>query len=543
MKTIQTDVLVIGSGFAGIVSATCAAESGANVTLVTESHIFSGSTFGNANFGFGIIGPENENDVDNLVEQICTVGRGMAQEPLVRTLASRVVPTVMDLKRFNIHFEEPKDNTKAEFIPCFDRKHRNFHLFNKKHTVERYDAAMTQLGVCRLPFTEVLRLEKRSGMICGAFALSRGELVYISCKAVILASGGLSSLYRYRYGNKNISVMGQYLALSAGARLTNIEFMQFIPGYIDPFPGTITNERTYKYCQFKDPVSGQVLSHGTPEEWNRALEIRSTHGPFTTELPSRALDILIFKTQMATGQGITLHYNDVLKTYKSEFMDHYFIWLRETLGLTMDDDILIGTYYHASNGGICINERAETCVPGLFACGEATSGMHGADRVGGMSMANCLTFGTIAGRNAAAFAADVSESRPAPEDAPELFSFAGAGDMIRQIQDLTFSEMSICRTGHGLCHVRDSINVMQQHLEAEKKSVSRLTEENYPDVVLAKRLESMLPVVDTLARAMELRKESRGSHYREDYPAHAPDLDRRLTETMDGNKIIVEFEK
>ena len=145
--------------------------------------------------------------------------------------------------------------------------------------------------------------------------------------------------------------------------------------------------------------------------------------------------------------------------------------------------------------------------------------------------------------SAAAFAADVSESHPAPEDAPELFTFAGAGDMIRQIQDLTFREMSICRTGQGLRQARESFHAMRQRLEAEKKSVPKLTEENYPDVLAAKRLESMLPVADTLAGAMELRRESRGSHYREDYPAHAPDMARRLTERMDGEKIVVEYEK
>lgn len=93
-----------------------------------------------------------------------------------------------------------------------------------------------------------------------------------------------------------------------------------------------------------------------------------------------------------------------------EFIEVYFKWLKENKYLTPDDEINIGIFFHAANGGISINKKAETKVDGLFAAGECTGGMHGADRIGGLSTANGLVFGKIAGESASRYASSKSLS-------------------------------------------------------------------------------------------------------------------------------------
>lgn len=176
-----------------------------------------------------------------------------------------------------------------------------------------------------------------------------------------------------------------------------------MPGYIRPAPKTIYNEKVFRYSLFQDSETGFSVFQGLDEEQvKEALEKHSFHGPYTTRLPSRIIDESIFQSFLENRNGVKVAYREEIWENQPEFVKTYFDWLWEQKGLTVRDPIWIGIFAHASNGGIMINSRAETGVEGLYACGEATGGMHGADRLGGLSTANGLVFGRIAGAEAAA---------------------------------------------------------------------------------------------------------------------------------------------
>ena len=109
------------------------------------------------------------------------------------------------------------------------------------------------------------------------------------------------------------------------------------------------------------------------------------------------MDFALFRAFLEDERGVEVTYSDALRRDPPEFVTTYFDWLRQAKGLTVDDPIHIGVFAHAANGGIRIDPNAFTGVPGLFACGEVTGGMHGADRIGGLSTANGLVFGGRAG--------------------------------------------------------------------------------------------------------------------------------------------------
>ena len=113
------------------------------------------------------------------------------------------------------------------------------------------------------------------------------------------------------------------------------------------------------------------------------MELRSTHGPFTSRLADRAVDFEILRRQ--GEEGLLCRYSADLAKDTPEFITTYFDWLRATHGVTMADSFRIALYAHAANGGIHINENGFTGVPGHYAAGEITGGMHGADRIGGLS--------------------------------------------------------------------------------------------------------------------------------------------------------------
>ena len=189
----------------------------------------------------------------------------------------------------------------------------------------------------------------------------------------------------------------QALAAGAGASLVNMEFMQFMPGMVSPRKGLVFNEKTFKYMRLPHDVLERL---GGEHEARRLLELRSGYGPFTARLESRAVDLAI---EEAGPQGLLLQ--PEFPRELPDFVQVYNSWLRSEVGVDPSAPLRVALYAHASNGGIRIGADASAGVAGLYAAGECTGGMHGADRLGGLSTANCLVFGMRAGESAARWAA------------------------------------------------------------------------------------------------------------------------------------------
>lgn len=540
MKRFQTDVLVVGAGFAGAVAAIRAAEQGANVCIVSEDVIFSGSSFCAGAWGFGLMGPEDQADEDSFARQIKLVGMDMSNESMVDYLVSHVLDEVADLERLGLKLTEPVNRlTEREYIPCFDVKPRSWFLFLKRQVRDALEKQFQRLGITQLPKTEILRLCKENGAVVGALAIHQSQLVQFHCKSVILASGGLGPLYHYRCGNEGLSVLGHALALDAGARLSNLEFLQMIPGFLSPHFRTLCNERSFRFSRFFSYETGEPLMN--PEEgidWARALDQRSTHGPFSTRLYSRHVDICLYEAFRQNGKGVRMRYDETIKTHPSEFSDHYFEWLRREKGLGFDDEVIIGTFYHASNGGIVIDTAGSAGVPGLYACGEATCGMHGADRIGGMSMANGLVFGSAAGRSAGTYA-----GTPSSGTSGEWLDFVlpDVDSELTRILELTFQHMMVVRDEAGLTQVLEELAAMETRLRRNRRPYHP-----EPTVSPAYRgtaqLLSMIPVAQAAAQSMLLRRESRGSHYRSDYPETDPQLAQPIVIRRETDTLSVRFQ-
>lgn len=516
LKTeLKTDVLVMGAGIAGIMSAISAAEAGAEVCIASSTKICSGSSFYPGTWGLGLVGPENPQDERDLAETILKIGEGMADPVLVKTLVSNIRNGIEYLEAMGVELKEAENKGEKEFIPCFDHKNRDWHGLVKESAREVFKSRLKDLGIRELPDTEIIDCVKHNGQITGAVALSKGQGVFfISCKAVVIASGGMGGLFQYRLNTSDIQGMGQLLALRAGASLINIEFMQMMPGFINPAPKTIYNEKVFKYSRFSHPHTGEPVFG----DWDSALleermEVRSTHGPFTSRLMSAPVDVRLFTCFQREG-GVRLTYEDSIKRDQPEFIRTYFDWLFKEKHLTMDDPVQLGIFAHASNGGIRINSRGETGVPGLFACGEAAGGMHGADRLGGLSTANGLVFGRIAGGSAADFS--MSHHKISPS-APEISFkvYPEAPKFREEIRKQNFKNAMVVRDGKGAAA---SLKRLEEIREAMKQNCCEGVF-NPAELSDSCGLEAAVVLSQCLLRAILAREESRGSHYRTDFPS------------------------
>ena len=393
----RCDVLVVGAGIAGTQAALAAAQSGARVALASAGSTFSGSSFFAGTWGLGLIAPDGENDVDDLADAICEVGRGVADPALARVLAAGAGPAVARLQALGCELQEAGNAGERDFIPCFDHKHRSWHGLGRESYRAAMGAALAAAGVALLPHRELLDLVSSSsqdGEKCVTGAVLNdsepNELQVIGAKAVVLATGGVGGLYRRTLTMPDVLGTAQAVALRHGARLVNPEFIQIMPGLTAPVRDVVFNERTFRYASVEG-LDGRFAGE--------LLDERAGHGPFTASLADRAVDLAVVAAGDA-GAQVGYHLPERLP----EFMQTYFDWFRASFGRDPADGVRIAPYAHASNGGIRIDAAAAAGVSGLYACGECTGGMHGADRIGGLSSANGLVFGHIAGTSAAAWA-------------------------------------------------------------------------------------------------------------------------------------------
>ncbi len=520
---LSCDVLVVGAGIAGTTAALSAAKRGARVTIACSGDVFSGSSNFPGTWGLGLVGPDGPDDAEDLTSAICKVGRGMALPELARALAEGVSPAVTELEERGVELRRAQRADERDFIPCFDRRHRSWHGLGRESYRQATGEALAAAGVRTLPHCDLLDLRESDGRVAGAELLDArcARVLHVSAGAVVLATGGLGGLFGRTLTMPDVAGTAHAVALEHGCRLVNAEFIQIMPGLTEPVTNVVFNERTFRYAQVEGFGGKDIRTDAA------LLDSRAGHGPFSASLPDRAVDLAIVS---AGAAGAAVSYE--LPAKLPEFMQTYFDWFEASFGRSPADGVRIAPYAHASNGGILIDggARCPGGPTGLFACGEATGGMHGADRIGGLSSANGLVFGGIAGREAATWALGHAgeKGRPDGGDADGLWASPLAADVMCDLRRLMDERCLVVRTEEGLLEAARTIDDMQGRLRATKTPSSDMAA-----VGASIRALRSLTSASALAAAMLARRESRGAHYRADFPHEDPAQARPLVVELD----------
>lgn len=506
----STDVLVIGSGIAGLCAAIEAARTGSTVAIASAGKTMSGSSFFPGTWGLGLIGPVDENDEQDLIDTIQTVGGGVADPELVQTFIHGIPKAIQWLEQdLGVELQRPQSAESAQqkqFIPCFDHKTRKWRGLTRKPLEDACAAQVESLGIRLLPRHELIDLlEDANGKITGAVLYNQTDerIVTFTAKATIIAAGGTGGLFERSLTSADVLSSSQAIALAHGASLTNIEFMQMMPGFIEPKRNLVFNEKTWRHVTFDQPVD---IADGKLDD---LLEQRSGYGPFTSRLASRAIDLAI---DQAGAEGLALHY-DFPREDVPEFVQTFATWLQDEHGIAPTDEMRVAMYAHAANGGIKIDKTAYTGVEGLYACGEATGGMHGADRIGGLSSANGIVFGRIAGASAAQAAQNAPEAALKADIALPQYGIAttDAESLTRSLKHTMSTYCMINRTETGLSKALQQLESLQDETTALSKPHARDSE-----VAALARLQSQIKLATKMVKAMRKRTENLGSHYRAD---------------------------
>ncbi|MDR7238816.1 FAD-binding protein [Neobacillus drentensis] len=551
-KSITTDVLVVGSGIAGIKVSIELAKAGKTVLMSTKTQVCSGSSFFPLKASLGTQVTKDDADQVVFLQDIEKVSHNMHDKEMAQIYVKEIRDRVKEYEEIGIEPYTLPDDRKA----CFAEHDRTIYMLRDWNQIRENVKGIFQEypNISLLEKSAVISLINKDGKIAGAFLLDKNnDLMMIQCKAVVLATGGFGNIYKHNLNPNDVDGSGHILALEAGASLVNMEFIQFIPGFTAPKYKTLWGEHTLNYCKdFVDEKGNSILDAVLPEELSKeeCLEIRSTHGPFTNSLPSKYFDIAMMKEIIRTKSeaGFELMYDQSIYEDKRDFYTIYLDWLQERGVNLVTDRVKIAPFAHASNGGVKVDSYGRTQVEGLYAIGELAGGIEGANRLGGNSTGSCMVFGKRAAENCFDYVnkhelnqLDVQEAESQFKKSIQFFSAKSdhsitpseVVDAIREIMwfngNVIRDEKNLQVSIHKIEELKSSFDLsLYVNQKSERKS--------------AFKARNFLVLSDMLLKAMLERKESRGAHYREDYPNEDENYNRRLLISLKNQEVKLEFQ-
>ena len=536
-----TDVLIIGSGAAGLRAALAASER-ADVTLITKTTLKESNTLYAQG---GIAVAMNVDDtIDLHVEDTCSAGCGLCDVDAVETMVSEGIPRVTELLDWGADFDW--EGT----LPRFTQEAAH----SRRRIVHKGDATgreTTDVLVQRVLNTKRIRVlsnafaidlltdaespQVKDNTTCyGVTAIVEGELVCLYAKATILATGGLGQLYPCTSNPEVATGDGLAAAWRAGCEMVDMEFVQFHPTtlYLDGAPNFLISEAVRG--------EGGRLINIRGERFMEKYHEKGELAP--RDVVSRAIQNEMYLT------GFPCVYLDI--THKSaDFIQKRFPTISETTkryGLDINIDLIpVRPGAHFMMGGIRTNIDSETNLKGLYACGEvACTGVHGANRLASNSLLECLVFGVRAGDNAADYAS--FQTLQLPPDIQILStekmtseldenSVLVAKDSIRKT---LWENVGIERDSEGLEQTLSVLEEIGSEIDLCPYSPTSL---QTTDVALCETF-NMLNVAWIITQAALVRTESRGGHYRADFPEQ-DDVDwlQRIIMTRDNDPEIVKL--
>lgn len=532
MKKFTCSCLVCGSGLAGLRAAKDLAGEGTDTILITDSELCSGSSFYPLTAALGSQMYDSEEDKEVFFDEVIETGATMADPELVRELIDETPAGVEDLPEIGMHPERQYSDRPA----CFAERERILLSWGNREACrkEAKDILSKEKTLRVMEHCDLLRVVVKNGAVAGALCCDgSGDIVFIQSPAVILCLGGFCGLYRHSLNTDETTGTGHSIALDAGARLVNMEFIQFIPGFLKPVYKLLFSETTLRHaCSVKDAEGRDALLELLPENisFRDCLDDRAMHGPFTTEDRSFWFDAAVMKDarEKKRGCGFEIAFDEEIAEDRNGFIR----MARENYaeyGIDLSKDrIWLAPFAHCANGGVLIDKDGSTGVPGLYAAGEQAGGVHGADRHGGMATAAAIVFGRKAAKAASQYVKnavlyEIDENKVFCD----LMEWTSAGkeesrftsrEVLDRIGELLWYEGSCIRSGEKLEKVLAEIEEMKYGFRVSMEG---------GNIKKDFRAFHAIRTAEALIKAMLMRRESRGPHFREDYPERNSEYDHK----------------
>lgn len=509
-ETIKTDVLVIGAGAAGLRASIEAREHDLDVVLLSEARAGyrNNTTISYASFAavgtWDIPGDSTELHFQDTVKG----GRFMNDRTLLATMTEGAARQFSDLEAFGVQFEE-RDGT-VRFAPQGHRFIRHVDARANKgiHITVPLRRHAMKCGVRLVEGVLITRLLVYGNRISGVLGMDRkGRFHVLEAKSVILATGGGGHIYQRTNNAKGITGDGYALAFAAGAVLRDMEFVQFYPTSLGRH-----GSRIFLYERFVP--KGATFKNALDED------IPQRHGlgagdPLTRDILARLIMKEILEGRGIEGQ-VMLDFSGISgEDIRNEYARR---WVDKT---ARQRGLLVAPTTHFFMGGVRINSKCETGIDGLYAAGEVCGGVQGANRLAGNALAETFVFGTIAGHEAASTVHLIKEQVHDPREVKrEINKFKkrlssdgteSADALVKSLKEVMWQQVGIIRNKAGLDVAMGMIKELQDRLQFVSIS-------NGQDLYNVIKLSNMMTVSEMICGAALMRTESRGAHYRTDFP-------------------------
>jgi L-aspartate oxidase len=518
MKTVQCDVLVIGSGIAGLTFALKAARAH-DVVLITKKERVASST----NYAQGgiasVMAPDDSLELH--VRDTLLAGAGLCHPSTVQILVQEGPQRVRELMDWGVQFTQAADglslgreggHSRRRIVHAADLTGREIEraLLDALESHERVQLLEDCIAIDLLVGADARSAEKRC---TGALTLAHrsNELIEFRATATLLATGGFGQAYRHTTNPDIATGDGVAMAYRIGAAIGNLEFVQFHPTALFP-----AQEHAFL-------ISEAVRGEGAVLRKldGSMLDTRHPLGPLAPrDIVARAIDMTLKETGDA---HVWLDLSPIPAAHLRERFPNISAHC-EAQGIDVATEPLpVVPAAHYACGGVLTNSHGQTSIAGLFAAGEVScTGVHGANRLASNSLLEAVVFSH---RAAAQVASALAQARPVHEATSNVpvthASDPGWQDVRRELRDLMWENAGIVRSDARLASAAQQIRELQT--EVERRFAARGVA---PEAIEARNL------VDTSAlvvRSALLRRESRGLHYNIDYPFRDNELFLRDT--------------
>ena len=531
---LETDVLVIGSGAAGMYAAIEAARAGCNVLMLDRSLIGRGGATVMAQMTVAVaIGSETPDHWNFHYRDTLAAGRGLCNAPLAQLLCEDGPDCIRAMDEWGVSWARKNGRITQAMAPGHDRPRCVYVDFlntgpavskTLRTVVNKADGIRKVGDLC---ITDLLRTE--DGVVGAVgFHVGSGAPVSLCAKATVLATGGLTRLYRRNSASANMGGDGYALALRAGVPLVDMEFVQFFPiGHLAP---RLIGMDPIMWDPFRYKLGGRLLN-------NRMEEFTASYGVaedgqyvITRDVGSYAIMKEVAAGRGSPHGGVYLSFQHcperALRDAFGPVIDRL---AANNIDLTkMPVEVAPIAHYHM--GGVVTDATMQTTVPGLFAAGEVVGGANGANRLSGNAITEALVFGRRAGRSAAEFAKRM-RVQPAGIDVANAaldgvrgsasrsdFNTAAA---LQTLQSTMQDDVGPLRNAAGLKRALTTIDRLSNELG------DRPSGDGGGGGFDMQRLDwfdlgNMLLVARAVTAAALNRTETRGAQQREDYPETAP---------------------